>query len=153
MISQLCSSTQMSSKKRKEPIEARAAPTAKKARNAKRNSSSKVIPFTEEEEDKKVPPPTSEVPESQKEEEVSEDEGSDFDSSSDDEFKEFNEEDRIFFDQKSEKVEEGDERGVIYIGRIPHGFYEEQMRGFFEQFGEITRLRLSRNKKVNLKLS
>ncbi|DAZ99614.1 TPA: hypothetical protein N0F65_001442 [Lagenidium giganteum] len=35
---------------------------------------------------------------------------------------------------------------VIYLGRIPHGFYEDQMRGFFKQFGHVTRLRLSRNK-------
>lgn len=40
------------------------------------------------------------------------------------------------------------DHGVIYLGHIPHGFYEEQMRGFFSQFGEITRLRLSRNKKT-----
>eukprot|EP00246_Nothoceros_aenigmaticus_P005944 TRINITY_DN184_c0_g2_i1.p1 TRINITY_DN184_c0_g2~~TRINITY_DN184_c0_g2_i1.p1 ORF type:complete len:275 (-),score=52.74 TRINITY_DN184_c0_g2_i1:562-1386(-) len=37
---------------------------------------------------------------------------------------------------------------VIYVGRIPHGFYEDQMRGFFGQFGTITRLRISRNKKT-----
>lgn len=37
---------------------------------------------------------------------------------------------------------------VIYIGRIPHGFYEDQMAGFFGQFGTITRLRMSRNKKT-----
>ncbi|KAJ2476825.1 nucleolar protein [Coemansia sp. RSA 2320] len=35
--------------------------------------------------------------------------------------------------------------GVVYIGRIPHGFYEEQMMGYFKQFGTIKRLRLSRN--------
>lgn len=62
---------------------------------------------------------------------------------------------------------------VIYLGRIPHGFYEDEMAGksrlsiqilsiynvhncmflksgFFGQFGKITRLRLSRNKKVNI---
>jgi len=38
--------------------------------------------------------------------------------------------------------------GVVYLGRIPHGFYEDQIRGFLSQFGDITRLRLSRNKKV-----
>ena len=37
---------------------------------------------------------------------------------------------------------------VIYLGHIPHGFYEEQMRGFFSQFGTVGRLRLVRNKKV-----
>jgi len=38
--------------------------------------------------------------------------------------------------------------GTIYIGRIPHGFYEKQMRKFFSQFGEIKHVRLMRNKKV-----
>ncbi|PYI30445.1 hypothetical protein BP00DRAFT_426467 [Aspergillus indologenus CBS 114.80] len=36
--------------------------------------------------------------------------------------------------------------GTIYVGRIPHGFYEHQMRGYFGQFGTVTRLRLSRNR-------
>ncbi|KAJ2746419.1 nucleolar protein [Coemansia sp. BCRC 34490] len=35
--------------------------------------------------------------------------------------------------------------GVVFVGRIPHGFYEEEMRGYFSQFGDIKRLRLSRN--------
>ncbi|KAI6155393.1 hypothetical protein BKA82DRAFT_4078057 [Pisolithus tinctorius] len=39
-------------------------------------------------------------------------------------------------------------RGVLCISRLPHGFYEDQLRGYFSQFGEITRLRLSRNKKT-----
>lgn len=38
--------------------------------------------------------------------------------------------------------------GVIYLSRIPHGFYEDQMRAYFSQFGEITRLRLARNKRT-----
>lgn len=37
---------------------------------------------------------------------------------------------------------------VLYIGHVPHGFYEDQMRAYFGQFGEVTRLRLSRNKKT-----
>ncbi|KAF3774455.1 putative RNA-binding protein [Nymphaea thermarum] len=37
---------------------------------------------------------------------------------------------------------------VLYIGRIPHGFYEEQMQGFFKQFGTIKRLRVARNTKT-----
>ena len=36
--------------------------------------------------------------------------------------------------------------GVVYVGRIPRGFYETQMRQYFSQFGTITNLRLSRNK-------
>ena len=42
----------------------------------------------------------------------------------------------------------GVDAGVVYMGHIPHGFYEEEMRGFFSQFGELTRLRLARNPKV-----
>ena len=45
--------------------------------------------------------------------------------------------------------EEGDEPStVIYLGHIPHGFYETQMSGFFEQFGKVRRLRLSRSKRT-----
>ncbi|KAH0600707.1 hypothetical protein MHUMG1_01706 [Metarhizium humberi] len=40
------------------------------------------------------------------------------------------------------------EPGVLYIGRIPHGFYEHEMRQYLSQFGPVTRLRLSRNKKT-----
>lgn len=40
------------------------------------------------------------------------------------------------------------EKAVVYIGRIPHGFFERQMHEYFGQFGDITRLRLSRNKKT-----
>ena len=67
---------------------------------------------------------------------------------------------------------------VLYVGRIPHGFYEEEMEGaffflcfsdfrlfsssvfiiylfiwlflgFFGQFGTVKRLRIARNKKVS----
>lgn len=41
-----------------------------------------------------------------------------------------------------------EDKAVVYIGRIPHGFFERQMHEYFGQFGEITRLRLSRNKKT-----
>lgn len=37
---------------------------------------------------------------------------------------------------------------MVYVGHIPHGFYEEEMRGYFSQFGTVTRLRLARSKKV-----
>lgn len=38
--------------------------------------------------------------------------------------------------------------GTIWLNRIPHGFYEHQLRHYFSQFGPITRLRLSRNKRT-----
>ncbi|KAL8668934.1 MAG: hypothetical protein Q9168_006460 [Polycauliona sp. 1 TL-2023] len=50
-------------------------------------------------------------------------------------------------ENKLKAVKEGsDEPGVVYVGRIPHGFYEPQMRAYFGQFGSISRLRLSRNR-------
>ncbi|KAF2266609.1 hypothetical protein CC78DRAFT_491467 [Lojkania enalia] len=41
-----------------------------------------------------------------------------------------------------------DKPGVVFVGRIPHGFFEPQMKKYFSQFGTVTRLRLSRNKKT-----
>jgi len=38
--------------------------------------------------------------------------------------------------------------GVVYLGHVPHGFYEKEMRAFFSQFGAVTRLRLSRSKRT-----
>ncbi|TRM67798.1 hypothetical protein BD626DRAFT_424170 [Schizophyllum amplum] len=49
--------------------------------------------------------------------------------------------------EKAKRQQTG-ERGVIYIGRLPHGFYEDQLKAYFSQFGEVTRLRVSRNKKT-----
>ncbi|KAK9323294.1 hypothetical protein V1517DRAFT_105417 [Lipomyces orientalis] len=49
---------------------------------------------------------------------------------------------------KSKSIDNEEKPGVLYIGRIPHGFYESQMRRYFSQFGDILRLRLSRNKKT-----
>jgi nucleolar protein 15 len=40
------------------------------------------------------------------------------------------------------------EPGVVFVGRVPHGFYEQQMKAYFSQFGEVTKLRLARNKKT-----
>ena len=37
---------------------------------------------------------------------------------------------------------------MVYVKNLPHGFFEEQLRGFFTQFGSITRLRLGRSKKT-----
>jgi nucleolar protein 15 len=45
-------------------------------------------------------------------------------------------------------VEQSGGKGVIYVGHIPFGFFENQMESFFSQFGEVLRLRLSRNRKT-----
>lgn len=39
-------------------------------------------------------------------------------------------------------------KNIIYVGRLPHGFQEKELRQYFSQFGEILNLRLSRNKKT-----
>ena len=44
--------------------------------------------------------------------------------------------------------EEAGESCVVYLGRVPFGFFEEQMQAYFSQFGVVKRLRLSRNKKT-----
>jgi len=49
---------------------------------------------------------------------------------------------------KAEQAAKPNEPGVIYVGRIPRGFFEKQMRQYFSQFGRVNRLRLSRNKKT-----
>ncbi|KAF4833578.1 putative RNA-binding protein [Colletotrichum siamense] len=41
-----------------------------------------------------------------------------------------------------------EEPGVVFISRLPHGFYEHELKGYFSQFGKINRLRLARNKKT-----
>ncbi|XP_053554055.1 MKI67 FHA domain-interacting nucleolar phosphoprotein [Bombina bombina] len=38
--------------------------------------------------------------------------------------------------------------GVVYVGHIPKGLYEPQLKEYFGQFGTVTRLRLSRSKKT-----
>merc|ERR1712038_2191944 len=38
--------------------------------------------------------------------------------------------------------------GVIYIGHIPRGFFEPQMKEYFSQFGKVSKLRLARSKKT-----
>ncbi|OAP60870.1 hypothetical protein AYL99_05872 [Fonsecaea erecta] len=50
--------------------------------------------------------------------------------------------------EKARAKGKDDGPGTVYVGRIPHGFYEKEMRAYFSQFGDITRLRLSRNKRT-----
>ncbi|KAM0727754.1 MKI67 FHA domain-interacting nucleolar phosphoprotein-like [Formica fusca] len=46
------------------------------------------------------------------------------------------------------KVKKPRQRGIVYVGHIPHGFYEEQMKDYFKQFGNVTRVRVARSKKT-----
>lgn len=36
----------------------------------------------------------------------------------------------------------------MYFGRIPHGFYETEMRKYFSQFGKVKRTRVARSEKT-----
>lgn len=38
---------------------------------------------------------------------------------------------------------------MVYVGHLPRGLCEPQLREYFGQFGTVTRLRLSRSKKVS----
>ncbi|XP_013405523.1 MKI67 FHA domain-interacting nucleolar phosphoprotein-like [Lingula anatina] len=38
--------------------------------------------------------------------------------------------------------------GVVYVGHIPRGFFEHQMKSYFSQFGKVKRIKLSRSKKT-----
>lgn len=42
------------------------------------------------------------------------------------------------------------QRGIVYLGHIPHGFYEEQMTEYFTQFGKVTRVRVVRSRNVSI---
>lgn len=44
-------------------------------------------------------------------------------------------------------------KGIVYIGHIPHGFYEEQMKDYFKQFGKVIRVRVARSKRVCINLN
>lgn len=46
--------------------------------------------------------------------------------------------------KKSKKAK----KGVIYIGCLPDGFEEKELSKYFNQFGEITNVKLARNKKT-----
>jgi RNA recognition motif-containing protein len=38
--------------------------------------------------------------------------------------------------------------GVVYLGHLPHGFYEEQLKGYFSQYGEVLGVKVARSKKT-----
>lgn len=40
------------------------------------------------------------------------------------------------------------DRGIIYVGHVPHGFYEQEMRAFFKQFGIVTRVKMCWSEKT-----
>merc|ERR1711963_867357 len=47
-----------------------------------------------------------------------------------------------------EITEEDRQPGVVYVGHVPHGFYEDELRQYFSQFGRVLNVKLSRSKKT-----
>lgn len=37
---------------------------------------------------------------------------------------------------------------VVYIGHLPHGFYEDQLQSYFTQYGEVLGVKVARSKKT-----
>lgn len=37
------------------------------------------------------------------------------------------------------------EHGFMYIGHLPHGFYENEIRSYFSQFGRVCKIKLARS--------
>ncbi|ORX56792.1 RNA-binding domain-containing protein [Hesseltinella vesiculosa] len=48
---------------------------------------------------------------------------------------------------KSVATAAADESGIVYVGRIPKSFVEADIVRYFKQFGEIKKIRISKNKK------
>ncbi|KAJ3666709.1 hypothetical protein Zmor_002142 [Zophobas morio] len=46
--------------------------------------------------------------------------------------------------EQKQKIEQS--RGLIYVGHLPHGFYEEEIKKYFSQFGKITNLKVCRSR-------
>ena len=48
------------------------------------------------------------------------------------------------------RIKQGDlsSKGCVYVGHLPKGFNEKELKKFFEQFGKVTKLRVSRSPKT-----
>ena len=55
---------------------------------------------------------------------------------------------RRFNKLRLKKTDLDGSKGIVYIGHLPRGFEEEELKKFFEQFGKIKKIRLSRSKKT-----
>ena len=51
------------------------------------------------------------------------------------------------FNKLKVKPEHLKSRGIIYIGHLPKGFTEDELKKFFSQFGKISKIRVARSKK------
>lgn len=48
--------------------------------------------------------------------------------------------------QKKSPRKPANQFGYMYIGHLPHGFYEDEIKSYFSQFGKVCRVRLARSK-------
>jgi len=54
------------------------------------------------------------------------------------------------FNRLSVKAKDLETKAILYVGHLPHGFNEEELKGFFGQFGEVTKFRISRSPQVSI---
>ena len=40
------------------------------------------------------------------------------------------------------------QNAVVYLGHLPHGFYEEQLKSYFSQYGEVLAVKVARSRKT-----
>ncbi|XP_067628814.1 MKI67 FHA domain-interacting nucleolar phosphoprotein [Eurosta solidaginis] len=53
-------------------------------------------------------------------------------------------------EKRIQKQQQGQDkkRGVVFVKHLPHGFLEQQLKNYFEQFGDVTRVRLGRSRRT-----
>ncbi|XP_036324131.1 MKI67 FHA domain-interacting nucleolar phosphoprotein [Rhagoletis pomonella] len=49
---------------------------------------------------------------------------------------------------KKQQQRNDDKRGIVFVKHLPHGFFEEQLKNYFEQFGAVSRVRLGRSRRT-----
>ncbi|XP_017480612.1 PREDICTED: MKI67 FHA domain-interacting nucleolar phosphoprotein, partial [Rhagoletis zephyria] len=49
---------------------------------------------------------------------------------------------------KKQQQRNNDKRGIVFVKHLPHGFFEEQLKNYFEQFGAVSRVRLGRSRRT-----
>ncbi|CAK9296486.1 unnamed protein product [Gordionus sp. m RMFG-2023] len=45
-------------------------------------------------------------------------------------------------------IQSENKKGIVYIGHLPYGFFENEVNKYFDQFGKVTKVKLSRSKKT-----
>lgn len=48
--------------------------------------------------------------------------------------------------RKQQKQKAESKRGLIYVAHLPHGFYEEEIKEYFKQFGKVTNVKVGRSR-------